>query len=67
MGFLRSVSASGSDDILKENGLFLDPGSNRGNVTTRGWVILEGQALLSRARQWFGLILTSWAEVAAKR
>ena len=32
-----------------------------------GWVTLEGQALLSRARQWFGLILTSWAEVAAKR
>ena len=66
MGFLRCASASASDEILKENGQFLHPGSNRGNVTMRGWVTLEGQALLSRARQWFGLILTSWAEVAAK-
>lgn len=50
-GFEKCSGLSQLMDIAHENGQFLDPNGSSGATTTRGWVTLEGQAPLSRARQ----------------
>lgn len=50
-GFEKCFGLSQLMDIAHEKGQFLDPNGSSGATTTRGWVTLEGQAPLSRARQ----------------